>query len=122
MQHERRFEHAKSAPAVQGGEVKQTRANLREGAGRNTDGRVCTPPLRIKPLRLKSGAVASKTLVLNRALFSSAERVRAARLGVPVFELIELNSVQPKVRIVLGPELSGLRGKHVRGAASWLSV
>ena len=61
-------------------------------------------PVRIKPLRLKSDAVASPALVLNRARFQSAVRVRAARLGVPVFGWIKRDSVQPKVRIVVASE------------------
>ena len=80
-------------------------------------------PGRIKPLRLKSVAVAPKALVLNRACFKSAVYVRAARLGEPVFDWVKLNSVQPKVieysvRNGVDCEASNT---HVRGAASWLS-
>ena len=98
---------AKSAPASAGGGGGPGQANASKYAGWSgrTDGRRrMHAPVRIKPVRLKSHAVASPALVLNRARFQSAVRVRAARLGVPVFGWIKRDSVQPKVRIVVASE------------------
>ena len=96
---------AKSAPASAGGGSGKANASKHAGWSGLTDGRRrMHAPVRIKPVRLKSHAVASPALVLNRARFQSAVRVRAARLGVPVFGWIKRDSVQPKVRIVVASE------------------
>ena len=98
---------AKSAPASAdgGGGAGQANASKYAGWSGQENGRTqMHAPVRIKPLRLKSHAVASPALVLNRARFSIAVRVRAARLGVPVFGMIKRDSVQPKVRIVVASE------------------
>jgi hypothetical protein len=96
-----------------GGGSGQANASNHAGWSGQENGRTrMHSPVRTEPPRLDNAAVASKALVLNRARFGLAARVRAFRLGKPVFVLLKLLSVQPKETFVVRPELSGLRGKH----------
>ena len=91
---ERRLAHAKSAPGSAGGESGQANASKTAGWSGHENGRTRRhAPVRIIPNRLKRVAVAPPALVLNRTLSSIAVRVRAARLGVPVFVWIKHGSV-----------------------------